>query len=72
MENELLAFAKENEHTFETYIMRPAMVLTKETTLRSLIVGMGPSVKVNILAKVMTDVAQNGSETFVFDNAAFF
>jgi hypothetical protein len=48
--------------------MRPGMVLSKEMTIRSLVFGLGPSVKVDALAKVMIDVALGGNDCQVFEN----
>ena len=49
--------------------MRPAMVLTKETSVQSLILGLGPSVRVDVLARVMLDVALKGSSERIMENA---
>lgn len=50
--------------------MRPAFVLSKEMSVSSLLMGLGPSVKVNVLAAVMLDVALNGSEHQILENSA--
>ena len=42
--------------------MRPGFVLAKETTLKDLVRGMGPSVRVDVLATAMLRVTQKGSE----------
>lgn len=49
--------------------MRPGMVLTKAGSALDLVRGLGPSVKVNTLAKVIVDVALNGSKDDSFENA---
>ncbi|MCJ1242994.1 hypothetical protein MMC30_000190 [Trapelia coarctata] len=69
VENDLLAYAQEHQDTFETCIMRPGMVLSKETNIRSLIVGLGPSVRMDVLAAAMLDIALNGSEHRIMENA---
>ena len=69
VENELLAHAKERQDAFETCIMRPGMVLSKETNVRSLVFGLGPSVRVDVLAAVMLDVALKGSEQQILENS---
>ena len=67
MENELLAFA--NDHSdFESYIMRPALVLSRETSLHSLVFGIGPSVKVDVLAQSMVELALEGGEKGIWEN----
>lgn len=68
MENQLLAFAKD-QSDFKTYIMRPAMVLSRETNLRSLVFSLGPSVQVNTFAAKMASLALNGSEKEIWENA---
>jgi hypothetical protein len=68
VENKLLSYAKDHESRFESYIMRPGMVLSKEMTIRSLVFGLGPSVKVDALAKVMIDLALHGNELQVLEN----
>ncbi|CRG83796.1 hypothetical protein PISL3812_01152 [Talaromyces islandicus] len=68
VENKLLSFAKDHDSRFQSYIMRPGMVLPKEMTIRSLVFGLGPSVKVDALAEVMIDVALRGNDCQVFEN----
>lgn len=68
VENKLIAYAKDHESRFESYIMRPGMVLSKEMTIRSLVFGLGPSVKVDALAQVMIDLALQGNERQVLEN----
>lgn len=49
--------------------MRPGMVLTKDGSALDLVRGLGfPSVKVNTLAKVIVDVALNGSKDDSLEN----
>lgn len=61
--------AIDNDHPeFEAYILRPAMVLALEMSLHSLAFGLGPSVKVDILAKAMLDLAVNGGEKNIWEN----
>ncbi|EED13040.1 nucleoside-diphosphate-sugar epimerase, putative [Talaromyces stipitatus ATCC 10500] len=46
----------------ESYILRPVMVLSKGTTVRSVVFGMGPSVLVDDFAKVMLKLVLDGSQ----------
>ena len=70
VENDLLAYARDRQDRFETCIVRPGMVLGKETSVRNLVVGLGPSVRVDVLAEVMLDVALNGSGDRILKNSA--
>ena len=49
--------------------MRLGMVLSKEISSRNVIVGLGPSVRVDVLASVMLDLAVNGSGHQIFENS---
>ncbi|OJJ68415.1 hypothetical protein ASPBRDRAFT_133507 [Aspergillus brasiliensis CBS 101740] len=62
VENELTAYEKTNHTNVEVYIARPGMVLARGMSLRTLVFGMGPSIWVDDLAKVLVDVAVNGNE----------
>ncbi|KAL8993111.1 MAG: hypothetical protein Q9169_006591 [Polycauliona sp. 2 TL-2023] len=65
VENELLAHAKNNQDVFEVCIMRPGMVLAKETSLRDMVRGLGPSVGVEKLAGEMVKRAEGGGGQLV-------
>ncbi|KAJ5762539.1 uncharacterized protein N7511_005921 [Penicillium nucicola] len=68
VETEVLDFA--HEHTdFEAHIMRPAMIVTRDMSLRSLAFSLGPSVKVDDLARTMLDLALNGGRKHLWENA---
>ncbi|KAJ6007184.1 hypothetical protein N7522_005535 [Penicillium canescens] len=68
VENEILEFAR--DHTgFEAHIMRPAMVLARDMSLRSLAFSLGPSVKVDDLARTMLDLALIGGQKNIWENA---
>ena len=69
VENELLAYAKEHPDTFEACIVRPGFVLKKETNVRDLVRELGPSVRVDVLAKVMLGAALNGNEQQILENS---
>lgn len=69
VENDLIACAKEHAEDFESYIMRPAFVLSETTNVKELVFSLGPSVKVDVLAKTMLDIAVNGSERQIWENA---
>lgn len=49
--------------------MRPGMVRSKETNIRSLVLGFGPSVRVDMLAAAMLEIALNGNEDQTLENA---
>ncbi|KAF5861520.1 hypothetical protein ETB97_012846 [Aspergillus alliaceus] len=68
VENQLIASAENHRDTIETYILRPAMVVSRELTLRSLIFGLGPSIKVDVLAEVMLDIALHGHNEKILEN----
>ncbi|OJJ48238.1 hypothetical protein ASPZODRAFT_140552 [Penicilliopsis zonata CBS 506.65] len=71
VENELLAHAAAHPDSFELYILRPGMVLGKEMTLKDrLVQGLAPSVKVDVLAGLMLDVALKGGSQDIFENSA--
>lgn len=55
-------FTQENRESFESYILRSGMVLSKEITVSSVVFGMGPSVRVDDLANVMLSLALDGNE----------
>ncbi|KAI2830318.1 hypothetical protein CBS133816_3621 [Aspergillus niger] len=66
VENELTDYENNNNNnnnnnnSVEVYIARPGMVLARGMSLRTLIFGMGPSIWVDDLAKVLVDVAVRG------------
>lgn len=68
MESELLAFAS-GRPDFTAYIMRPAMVLSREVSFRSLVFSLGPSVKVDTLAGNMVELALKGGKKDIWENA---
>ncbi|CAI7630467.1 unnamed protein product [Penicillium glandicola] len=68
VENELLRFV--NDHPgFETIIIRPAMVLARDMSLRSLVFSLGPSVKLDDLGRAMLDLALKGGEKNIWENS---
>ncbi|KAJ5650304.1 uncharacterized protein N7484_004027 [Penicillium longicatenatum] len=68
VETELLDFAGAHGD-FKPYIMRPAMIISREMSLRSLIFGLGPSVKVDVLAEYMIELALKGGDKAIWENA---
>jgi hypothetical protein len=52
----------------EAVIMRPGFVLAREQSIRDTIRGMGPSVKVDILARALISSAMNGSKAQLVEN----
>ncbi|TVY85096.1 hypothetical protein LSUE1_G001384 [Lachnellula suecica] len=69
VENIILAHAEEYRSTMEAVIMRPGFVLAKEQSIRDTIRGLGPSVRVDVLAQAMIASALNGSKIQIADNA---
>lgn len=53
---------------FESYIARPAFVLSKDGGLMGAVMGALPSVRVDALASVLIDTAMNGSKLETFEN----
>lgn len=70
VENELIAYAQEHQDTFEPCIVRPGFVLAKKSSLRDMIKGLAPSVKVDVLAAAMIHVALNGGKDLIVENSA--
>ncbi|KAA8649581.1 uncharacterized protein ATNIH1004_002252 [Aspergillus tanneri] len=68
-ENALLKHAEKSQRAFESYIMRPGMVLTKQRTIGDFIRGLAPSVKVDVLAKAMVEIALHGNQSRIFENS---
>jgi hypothetical protein len=48
--------------------MRPGMVLAKETNVKDIVRGLLPSVRVDVMASKMLDVALKGSDHQIFEN----
>jgi hypothetical protein len=46
------------------------MVLANDMSVRTLVAGLGPSVKVDVLAAVLLNIALNGSKQQTLDNTA--
>ena len=69
VENELLAHAQKHQKSFEAYIMRPGLVLAKETNFKDLIRSMAPSVRVDRLAGLMVKTALDGADKQIFENS---
>ncbi|KAJ5965191.1 uncharacterized protein N7479_005067 [Penicillium vulpinum] len=67
VENELLEIA--NDPGFKAHIMRPAMVLAQDMSLRSLVFSLGPSVRLDNLARAMLDLALKGGKKTIWENA---
>ncbi|KAJ5785470.1 uncharacterized protein N7503_010682 [Penicillium pulvis] len=68
VETELLDFARAHAD-FKPYIMRPAMIISPKMSLHSLLYGLGPSVKVDVLAKCMIELALKGEDKAIWENA---
>lgn len=68
VESELLKFAKAHSY-FTSYIMRPAMVISSGTTLHSLFFGIGPSVRVDAIARSMVELAVKGGDKIIWENS---
>ncbi|KAF7590000.1 hypothetical protein BBP40_003444 [Aspergillus hancockii] len=68
VENQLIAYGQGHSNTIETYILRPAMVLSREMSIRSLVSGLGPSIKMDPLAGVVVDIALRGHSEQILEN----
>ncbi|KAF8848313.1 hypothetical protein BDZ45DRAFT_606075 [Acephala macrosclerotiorum] len=66
-EIQLVDFAQSHSN-FQSYIMRPSGVLTKENTIKNYLMGFVPSVRVDELAATMVDVAINGAKMQTWEN----
>ncbi|KAK0636002.1 hypothetical protein B0T17DRAFT_517851 [Bombardia bombarda] len=69
VENELLAHAKENSSFFESYIFRPAFILPKQSTWKSMFLQLAPSVRVDALGKLMVETALNGYKADTWEHS---
>ncbi|KAF9888973.1 hypothetical protein FE257_008143 [Aspergillus nanangensis] len=69
VENILLDEAAAHPTTFESYIMRPGMVLSRQGTLMDQVRGLAPSVRVDVLAKAAVDVAVQGHTENIWENS---
>lgn len=49
--------------------MRPAMIISPGMSLHSIVFGLGPSVKVDVLARSMVELALKGGDKAVWENA---
>ncbi|KAJ5648143.1 hypothetical protein N7490_004515 [Penicillium lividum] len=68
VETVLLDFAKDHSG-FKPYIMRPAMIISPGMSLHSLVFGLGPSVRVDVLARSMIDLVLNGGKKEIWENS---
>ncbi|KAH7364803.1 hypothetical protein BKA65DRAFT_447960 [Rhexocercosporidium sp. MPI-PUGE-AT-0058] len=64
----LISFAETNEG-FESFIARPAFVLSKGNGVKNLVMSLLPSVGVDALAAVLLDTAINGGNMQTLENA---
>ncbi|KAJ5811289.1 hypothetical protein N7474_007590 [Penicillium riverlandense] len=69
VENELISFAEAHPDHFDAYIMRPGMVMSSDLTLRSMMLCLTTSVRVDVLAGAMLDLALDGGEKKIWENA---
>lgn len=67
-ETHLLKANEEKENVLDAYVLRPASVLPKETSLRKIIQGLALSIGVEVLSAAAADLAINGSEEKLFQN----
>ncbi|RAK79496.1 putative nucleoside-diphosphate-sugar epimerase [Aspergillus fijiensis CBS 313.89] len=68
-ENIFLAFRAEHPATFESYIMRPGMVLSCQGTLADRVRSLAPSVRVDVLARAAVNLAVRGHSEKIWENA---
>ncbi|RAH41289.1 putative nucleoside-diphosphate-sugar epimerase [Aspergillus brunneoviolaceus CBS 621.78] len=59
----------EHPATFESYIMRPGMVLSRQGTLADRVRSLAPSVRVDVLARAAVDLAVRGHSEKISENA---
>ncbi|GIJ90179.1 hypothetical protein Asppvi_009131 [Aspergillus pseudoviridinutans] len=69
MRNILLEQAAAHPATFESYIMRPGLVLSRQGTFADRVRGLAPSVRVDVLARAAVDVAVQGHSEKIWENA---
>ncbi|RAH65697.1 putative nucleoside-diphosphate-sugar epimerase [Aspergillus aculeatinus CBS 121060] len=68
-ENIFLEFQAGHSTTFESYIMRPGMVLSRQGTLADRVRSLAPSVRVDVLARAAVDLAVQGHSEKIWENA---
>ncbi|KAF7155660.1 hypothetical protein CNMCM5623_008202 [Aspergillus felis] len=68
-ENILLEQAAAHPATFESYIMRPGLVLSRQGTLTDRVRSLVPSVRVDVLARAAVDAAVQGHSEKIWENA---
>ncbi|KAJ5611337.1 hypothetical protein N7510_008056 [Penicillium lagena] len=68
VETELMSLAEAHPDHFDAYIMRPGMVMSSELTLRSMLLCLTTSVRVDVLAAAMLDLALDGVEKKTWEN----
>jgi len=64
-----MSLAEAQPDRFDAYIMRPGMVMSSELTLRSMVLCLTTSVRVDVLAGAMLDLALEGGEKKIWENA---
>ncbi|KAL2812001.1 hypothetical protein BJX63DRAFT_397865 [Aspergillus granulosus] len=69
-ENVLFAHAEANPGAFEAYAMRPGLVPSSDGTIRDRIWSLFPSVRKELLAKAMIDIALKGHAENTISNQA--
>ncbi|KAH1985582.1 hypothetical protein KXW60_002742 [Aspergillus fumigatus] len=68
-ENILLEHEAAHSTTFESYILRPGLVLTRQGTFTDRIRGLVPSVRVDVLARRAIDIVVEGHSKRMWENA---
>lgn len=68
VEYELVEHAKRNQAVFESYILRPGAILKEGYSLRKVAWSLGPSVRLEALARAMIDIALDGFEKDTLEN----
>ncbi|EAL85495.1 hypothetical protein KXW98_001509 [Aspergillus fumigatus] len=68
-ENILLEHEAAHSTTFESYILRPGLVLTRQGTFTDRIRGLVPSVRVDVLARRAIDIVVEGHSKRIWENA---
>jgi len=49
--------------------MRPGMIISPGMSLHSIVFGLGPSVRVDVIAKSMVELALKGGDKAIWENA---
>lgn len=68
--NKLVEFSDQRRDSFQTFMVQPGWVLSKESMVPNIVMRLGRWVRVNELAAVMMDIALSGSKIQIMSNDA--